>query len=164
MITNGKVRLVLAVVLAACVVGCDGTTGYPEGRTQPAAQVTPRAEWRAAEATGVQNAELAFDNDESSAASASGGYQGATLTIDFGKVCLFNQIVLHHGPKEMGFARRIAVSTSLDGRTFRKRFDGPGTRRVSIFSLVAPALGRYVRLQVVQPGAEPWSIGEVFVR
>ena len=162
--TNGNVRLVLAVALAACVLGCDGTTGYPEDRMQPAAEVTPRAGWRAVEATGVQNAELTFDGEESSAASTSSGYRGATLTIDFGKVCLFNQIILHHGPAEMGFARRIAVSTSMDGKTFRKRFDGPGTRKVSIFSLVAPALGRYVRLQVVQPGAQPWSIGEVFVR
>ena len=162
--TNGKVRLVLAAALAACVLGCDGTTGYPEDRMQPAAEVTPRAQWRAVEATGVQNAELAFDGEESSAASASSGYRGATLTIDFGKVCLFNQIVLHHGPAEMGFARRIAISTSMDGETFRKRFDGPGTRKVRIFLLVAPALGRYVRLQVVQPGAQPWSIGEVFVR
>ncbi len=159
-----KVRLFLATALVAMAAGCDGANGYPEGQHQPAADVTLRTRWTAHEVVNIVNAERAFDGNPSAAATTTRGYQGATLTIDLGKISQFNMIVLYHGAKEMGFARRVSVSISIDGKNFRKRFDGPGTRRVSIFSLVAPSLARYVRLEVTQPGTEPWSIGEIYVR
>ena len=162
--TNGKVRLFLAMTLAACMVGCDGATNYDENRMPPAANVAPRAEWTAHEATQILNAERAFDGNRSSAATTSSSYRGAALTIDLGKECMFNMIVIYHGNDEMGFVSRITVSTSMDGKTFVKRFDGPGTRRVSTFLLVRPVVGRYVRLQVVHPGQRPWSIAEIYIR
>ena len=162
--TKRTAGLILTIVIAASIMGCDGVTPYDENRMAPAAKVTPRREWTTGGSTGITGLELAFDGNRSTAAGTGSSYRGATLTIDLGKVCLFNMIVVDHGPEEMGFVRGIAVSTSLDGETYHKRFGGPGTREESIFSLVAPALARYVRLQVVEPGPEPWSIGEVYVR
>jgi len=159
---NRTMSLILKALVVTGVFGCDSATIY-NGTRQPAAVVTPREQWSVKEANGVDSPELAFDGGNG-AATTSTGYQGATLTIDLGKVCYFNEIIVDHGPNEMGFAGRVAVSTSVDGKTFHKRFDGPGTRGVSIFSLVAPALARYVRLQVVYSGNEAWTLGEIYLR
>ena len=141
-------------------VGCDPSPIYTEnGRRTAAGRVSDRAAWRAYGE--LKNPQGAVDGDINTAAVAAAGSRMPSLTIDLGKACCFNMVVVDHGRREHGFARRVAVLISADGRRYRQWYVGPGTRRVTIFSLVQPALARYVKLQVVERGAEPWSVAEV---
>jgi len=58
----------------------------------------------------------------------------------------------------------VAVLTSMDGREFEYRISGPGTRRITSLLLDRPVLARYVRLQAVLPGPQPWAVAEVYLQ
>ena len=153
-------RGLLIAMLASCVTGAGCGNGYDNGRSE-AAIITPRRTWRAS--GDMRTVQAAIDQDLATAAvSAESGGRG-TITIDLGKPCLFNMIFIEHGPNEMGFARRVAVLTSMDGEVFTQRYAGPGTRRVTALYLGAPVLARYVRLRAVVAGDRPWSVAEVFL-
>lgn len=126
----------------------------------PANAVTPRATWKVSGS--LAGAPKAVDDNLQSFASS--GAAGAQLTIDLGKWCLFNQVIVDHGPNEYGFPRRMAVLTSLDGSVFTQQHIVPGTRRITYATLPSPVLARYVRLQAVVQGDQPWSVAEVYLR
>jgi len=155
------VGCIVAAMLPGLWVGCAGVS-YSDGAHSPAAAVTPKRLWRAQGS--LQNAHLAIDGNQATAAVAALPYNGAALTIDLAKPCLFNMIAIEHGPDEWGFARRVSVLTSLDGEVFTNRFTASGTRWISIFCLIEPTLARYIRLQAVVPGQRPWSVAEVHVQ
>ena len=151
--------MVLAVGIAG-VAGCAGS--YEHGATGLASAVTSRSEWRVS--GDLREIVRAVDGQRGSAARAENGRSNTQITIDLGKTCLFNLVVVDHGPNEHGFCGRVALLTSLDGRSFTRRTVIQGTRRVTIFSLVTPTLGRHIRLQAIEAGSEPWSIGEIYVQ
>jgi hypothetical protein len=73
-------------------------------------------------------------------------------------------VIVDHGREDMAFAQQVGMMTSLDGRTFVRRYTGVGTRRVTTFCLMTPVLARYVRLEVLVPGDKPWAVAEVYVQ
>jgi len=150
-------------VLLAAAAGCDTAPIYTEhDRDRAIGKVPDRARWQA---TGtVSDAPKAIDGNVNTAAVAGNGVESPSLMIDLGKEAILNMVVLDHGRNEFGFARQVAVSTSVDGRRFIRRHTSPGTRRVSSLLLVSPVLARYIRLDVIVPGTSPWSVGEVHVQ
>jgi len=103
----------------------------------------------------------AIDGSVNTAATSVAGANAPSLTLDLGKAALFNMIAMDHGPDEFGFARRVVVRTSQNGRDFTKRYEAIGTRRVSSLMLVRPVVARFVRIEAAAPGAKPWSIAEL---
>jgi len=165
------VMLTSLAVLLGGAIGCDSTQSYNESNKQAASAITPRAGWTISSSSDVLNPELALDGNVSTAAQSGTNQQGAWVTIDLGKTCLFNTVIVDHGTSEQSYAGRVAIYTSTDGENFTYRFTGPGNRRVSLFSLVTPVLGRYVRLEVVKPQGgnyEPtsrtWALAEIYLR
>ena len=153
------------MLLSAAAALCSGCVGPMHGETArktPAAAITPRASWTAYGL--LENPELAIDDKVNTAAVSKDSYAGATLTIDLGKPCLFNMVVVDHGFRKDGFCRQMALLTSMDGRQFHQGHTVYGTRRLTIVALVAPRMARYVRLEAVQPGAEPWAVAEVYLQ
>jgi len=156
-------RWLLLVCLAAAQGGCGVSDIYSANGPKPqAAALSKRPNWRVS--GDLKDPAKAVDGDVNTAALSGRIYANASLTIDLGKPCVFNMVIIDHGPNETGFCGRVAVLTSLDGTTFTHRHTAPGTRRVTIASLIAPALARYVRLQAVQEGSEPWSVAEVYLQ
>jgi len=151
-------RILIAV--AACVAGCAGS--YEHGAAGPASAVTPRSDWRIS--GDLREIVRAVDGQRDTAARADNGRSNSQITIDLGQTCLFNMVVVDHGPNEHGFCGRVALLTSLDGRNFTRRTVMQGTRRVTVFSLVTPTLGRHIRLQAIEAGPEAWSVGEIYVQ
>ena len=149
-------------LLAAIAVSCNGPI-YHHGRTHsPAAAVPDRRQWRV---TGdLRNSHKAADGNVSSAAVSLRNYDSAYITVDLGKVSLFNMVIVDHGAEEFGFCRRLAVETSLDGKTFTFQYAAPGTRRVTLLVLSRPVLARYVRLKTIVPGMRRFSVAEVYLR
>jgi hypothetical protein len=123
--------------------------------------LSARTSWLAGGA--LSNAQAALDGDLSTAALSDYQYAGADITLDLQRPCLFQMVVLHHGKSEMGFARRVGVSTSLDGNIFIDRYVAPDLRRVATLSLPSPVLARYVRIKAIVPGSQPWSIAEIYL-
>lgn len=148
----------ILILTAAMAGGCGGDFMDMSGR--PAASIVPdRRQWTV---TGdVSRPARAADANAQTAAVSAAEYDGATVTVDFGKACLFNLAVIDHGPYEMGFAKRVAISTSLDGETFTYRKGATGTRGVTAISLITPVLARYVQFKAVMPGDQPWSVAEI---
>lgn len=144
------------------VVGCDPAPLYVDPRNQVIQRVTPRSEWRAGGS--LRDSAYAIDGDIGSMAVSQQGAASGELTIDLGRSCLFNMIVIDHGRNEHGYSQRITVLTSLDGRTYTQRYQAVGTRRVSIFSLMTPTLARFVRLRADGIGQSPWSVAEVHLQ
>lgn len=161
--TSTACRLALLVLAAAVLcAGCVGPT-YGEGAGKlPAAAITPRQAWTA---YGVlEHPELAIDDKANTAAVSGDSYAQATLTIDLGKPCFFNMVVVDHGFRKDGFCRQMALLTSMDGRQFQRLQAVYGTRRLTIVALVTPRMARYIRLEALEPGTEPWAVAEVYVQ
>jgi len=85
------------------------------------------------------------------------------LTIDLGKSCMFNMVVIDHGPGGTGYAHQVTLLVSIDGTDFQPIHVSPGTRRITTLSVITPTLARYIRLEATEPGAQPWSIAEVYL-
>ena len=148
------------LIYVAAAGGCDPE--YNSRTKFPAAAISDRSIWKVS--GGVRAPQNAIDDDLSTAAVTTHSYANRAIIIDLGKVCVFNTVIIEHGDDEFGFCRRVGISTSIDGQEYTQQAAGPGTRKVSIFALVRPVLGRYVRLQAIVPGSRPWSIAEVHLR
>ena len=146
---------------AAIVPGCVENIYDNQGKAQ-AAMITPRQQWRVE--GDVNDPAYAIDGLLSTASTTGYDYDNATVTIDLGKICLFNMVVIDHGENENGFCRRLAMLTSTNGKTFIRRKIAPGNRRVSIICLISPILARYVRLQAISQGQEPWALAEIHMQ
>jgi hypothetical protein len=154
-------RWFLRIALAGCAAGM-GCAGEYGGGHSEAAVISPRSTWRAA--GDLQSVASAIDQNPGTAAVSTAPDGRGTITIDLGKPCLFNMVVIEHGSNEMGFARRVAVLTSMDGEIFTQRYAGVGTRRVTILYMGTPVLARFVRLRAIVAGEQPWSVAEVFLQ
>jgi len=156
-------KTIVWLAAAAVLCGCDGGSSVNyNGKRSPGAALTDRKLWRAS--GDLRDAPKAIDGDRATAAVSGESYSTAAITIDLGRVCVFNRVIVEHGPDEHGFPRRMAVATSLDGKEFTQQTQVPGTRRVTNAVLITPVLARYVRLQVAMPGARPWSVAEVILQ
>jgi len=142
--------------------GCVGPIYHPTGQKPLAARITPRQEWRIQ--SDLHDPAYAVDGQLSTISQSGYDYDNATITIDLGKVCLLNMVVIDHGEKEHGFCRRLVLLTSTNGKKFVRRHISPGNRRVSIVCLMIPTLVRYVKLQVISQGQEPWAIAEIYIQ
>ena len=157
-------ELLVVAVCAILVAGCEGTGNLYEHRSikPPAAVLSDPRSWVV---TGnVLNAQDAVDGDKTTAARGDVNVGQASITVDLGKVCTFDAIFLDHGRYALGCARRLAVSTSMDGRYFTHHYEAPGTRMVTSLLLVTPVMARYVRIKVVEPGDTPWNVAEVYIQ
>ena len=124
-------------------------------------RLSPRSDWLISGE--LRDPHYAVDGNDSTAAVSGSDYQGATLTIDLGKLCQFNMVIVEQGNGRYGFPRRLGVLTSSDGVNFRKQMEVPGLRRVTTALLVQQVLARYVRLEAIVPGDKPWSVAEVHI-
>ena len=155
----------LCVGLAVFGGACDTAPIYSEGNRDLAlGRVPDRSRWRVTDAVQMRDGQKAIDGSVHTAAVAVEGAEGPSLTIDLGKAGLFNMIALDHGPNEYGFARKVEVHTSQNGRDYTMRYEAIGTRRVSSFMLVSPVVARHVRIKVIAPGPKPWSVAEVHLQ
>ena len=145
--------------------GCNGpgagTVGTGRVETQ-AARVTARKQWKAS--GNVVDAAKAIDGRDSTRAVSRQLQEDPQITIDLSQLCFFNMITIEHGSDEHGYARRVAVSTSRDGKQFTHRHSAPGNRRVTYVALIAPVLARYVRISAVGKGSRPWSLAEIRIQ
>jgi len=112
----------------------------------------------------VENPGHAIDGNINTAAIGASRGRAASLVVDLGKPGTFNMVVIDHGRNALGFAREVEVYTSLDGKSFKRRYRALGTRRVSTFCLMEPVLARYVRLDAVEAGDQPWSLAEIHLQ
>ncbi len=152
----------LFVTVAAAVGGCDGTGGYSNnGQQLLTGQVSPHSVWRVTST--LLDSSKAIDGDISTAAVGRGSGND-TITIDLGKVCMFNLVIIHHGGNANGHCKRVGVLTSLDGQDFAYRGSASGKRKVTNILLGQYVLARYLRLQAVIPGTKPWSIAEIYLQ
>ncbi len=158
-----QLMLFWIAVTAMVVGGCVPSGIYtPDGRTSPAAAISKRSQWNVF--GDLREPHLAADGLVRTAAVSGNPYDGAMLTIDLGKACLFNMVVIDHGADEYGFPRRLDLLTSMDGQSFRHRWSGPGMRRVTNICPFTPIFARYIRFRVTIPGDRPWSVAEVYVQ
>jgi len=155
------VKYVACILPLAVLTGCVSPI-YHDGSKPPAASVSHRSRWQASGS--VSNPNNAIDGNIATAALSGNSYENATLTINLGKTCVFNLVVIDHGQRAMGFCRRLAVAMSMDGKTFKHVYAASGTKRITYLWLPSPVLARYVRLQVVVPGRKPWSVAEVHLQ
>ena len=144
----------------ALAAGCDPGPVYDGAGTNLLGTRIPSVgQWSAAGT--VSNPAQAIDGNIHTAATAANHDANSHLTIDLGKICGFNMVVIDHGREEHGFALRVEVKVSQDGRGFTTVYRGTGTRRVSTFLLDRYRLARFVRIEAAAPGAKPWSIAEL---
>ena len=144
-------------MLLAC--GCVGDIGYTGSPPPLDNSVSPRRQWKAAGT--ITDPARAIDGNLGTLALAN-PHNNAALTVDLAKACIFNMVVIDHGSNEYGFARRIAVSVSLDGKRFTRVHTGMGARRVTLLSIMKPTLARYIRLEATMSGPRPWAVAEVY--
>lgn len=140
-----------------------GCTSQIYSHQSPAAvNISPYTSW--AISGDLNNPRAAIDDNIITAATSNAYYTTAQITLDLGKPCVFNTVVLDHGIDRDAYARRTAVYISMDGRNFQYQYAVPGTRRITVLNWVTPVMARYVRVQAVTPGDRPWSIAEVYIQ
>lgn len=148
----------LGMVAAALLSGCQPDT-YSSNGGYLGADICPKKDWTASGT--LSNPSYAIDGNLDTAALSDYQYTGAELTIDLHRPCVFQTVIIEHGKNERGFARKIAVATSVDGSVFTDRYVAGDSRKVAILSLPGAVLARYVRIRAVTPNTQPWSIAEV---
>jgi hypothetical protein len=151
-----------AMCWLATLCGCVDTATQETSQPAPAAKVSPLAEWTVSGSM-PDPGRAADDNLRSYVQVPAGSDQGQ-LTIDLGKACLFNVVVLEHGPTQQGHARRVMVLTSLDGREYTSRAQVPGTPRRTFIAILTPTLARYVQIRAVPAENRPWIVAEVYLQ
>lgn len=159
-------RTILAAALIAAVAGSGGCPNQqiysPNGGTLLPGGVSPNTEWRVS--GDLPGLTRAIDGRLDTAALSGPEYRNATVTVDLARPCMFNMLILDHGHNPMGFPRRVAVLTSVNGVDFTPRCTVPGKRRVTTVLLPEFITARYVQFQVVEPGNRPWSLAEVLLQ
>ena len=161
-----------SVLVVATLGGCAPDAIYSGSETVAVASVgpklapiiTPKSMWRAY--GDFDNAQRAVDGNVHTFAVTGPSYDNAKITIDLGKRCLFNTVVIDQGPDdklESGFCRRIAVQVSNDGVRFYQAYTVSGTRRITYCPIITPTMARYIRLVAIVPGDMPWSIAEIYL-
>ena len=150
------------VVLAAMASGCGVGSIYSDPQGSMVGYVSSRGTWKIS--GDLPNAKNAIDDDVSTFARTGQSYANSQLTIDLGQPCLFNMVVVDHGPNRDGYPARLAVLTSGDGKEFILRHAVGGSRRVTTALLLTPVLARYVRIQAVEEGRQPWSVAEIYLQ
>jgi hypothetical protein len=151
-----------SVLLVVMLDGCAPESIYAGSEPEAVASITPKSKWRAY--GDFHNAQYAVDGNVHTSAVTGPSYDNAKFTIDLGKRCLFNTIIIDQGPDdELGFCRRIAVQVSNDGVSFYQAYTVSGTRRITYCSIVTPTMARYIRLVALVPGDRPWSIAEIYL-
>ena len=155
---------VCLVFLVGVMAGCDVVAPVysPSIGGYLGANITPKDTWVAR--GNLANPASAVDQDLSTAAISGYQYKEAELTIDLKKVCLFQTVIIEHGAAVGGHCRSVDISTSVDGKIFNNKYITPGTRRVTIASLPAPTLARYVCIKASRPGSNRWVIAEVYLQ
>lgn len=161
---NYQRRYICLVFLVGVMVGCDVVAPVysPSTGGYLGANITPKNTWAAR--GDLANPASAIDHDLSTAARSDYQYKGTELIIDLKKVCLFQSVIIEHGAARGGHCRSVNISTSVDGRIYNNKYIAPGTRRVTIISLPAPTLARYVRLEASSPGRSRWAIAEIYIQ
>lgn len=146
------------------MVGCDVVAPVysPSTGGYLGANITPKDTWVARGS--LANPAFAIDQDLATAARSDYQYEGAELIIDLKKVSLFQTVIIEHGAARDGHCRSVAITTSVDGKIFNNKYVAPGTRRVTIVSLPAPTLARYVRIEAARPGRDRWAIAEIYIQ
>ena len=145
------------------IAGCGpASTIYTGSRGFLAASVTPKSMWRAF--GDVIDPAAAVDGNVGTAATSGREYTGHAVTIDLGKACLFQTVIIEHGRSDLGYARTVEVATSTHGSGFQTKYTTHGTRRATIISLPRPVLARYLRLRAVRADDRPWSLAEVYIQ
>lgn len=153
--------ILVASILGAALGGCAGPI-YSDREIGSAASISPKSTWRVA--GDFRDMAAATDSNISTAATTAVSYDGAKLTIDLGRRCLYNMIVLDQGPRDqMSYCRRISVLISNDGVNFYQVYSAAGTRRITYCPLLTPTMSRYIRLVATVPGDKPWSIAEIYM-
>lgn len=158
-------RFILTFVpLTAMLAGCGGTPMIYQDNSQSllGESLTPKNTWLAS--GDVTTPASAIDGQVDTLANSGASYAGATFTIDLGRSCVFQTIILDHGRNEDGYAATVEVFTSTDGRIWQPEYVTIGTRRATILSLPKPTLARYLRLRALRPGPGPWSLAEVYLQ
>ena len=163
-----KLVILLLIPVAAgatvCASGCGAGAIYSGGSMFNPPAITPKAKW--AIYGDLLQIRHAIDGDTYTAAveKSYGRQKQSSFTIDLGRVCLFNTVVIDHGVDEFGYCRTVGVSSSTDGDSFKQCHSGPGTRRVTILSLPTATLARYVRVHCEVANPRPWSVAEVYLQ
>lgn len=106
----------------------------------------------------------AIDGSPITFAITSKRYNNAAITLDLGRPCIFNLVALRHGINENAFARRVLLSTSLDGKKYTNRYECAGTKMVTYIPMLTFITARYIRIRASVPGREAWSIAEIYVQ
>ena len=164
--TKAVVSVLRVAVCAVCLSlpflgGC--ASQIYSHQPQVSVNVSPCTSW-AITGDHMNNVQWAIDDVLVTAATSDAYYTSAAVTVDLGKPCVFNMVVLDHGIERDGYARRTAVYISMDGKNYQYQYAVPGTRRVTILNWVTPVMARYVRVQAIAPGDRPWSIAELYVQ
>lgn len=158
----GSLALAMGLFMPLVLCGCPGNI-WDDTDRGPVASISPKSMWRAY--GDFQNPQYAVDGNIDTYAITGTSYEGARLTIDLGRRCLFNMIILDPGPgHEMDYCRRIAVQISYDGVNYRQIYSAPGTRGLTYCDMVTPTVARYIRLVATVPGDRPWAIAEVYLK
>jgi len=166
---NANVQTILiraSLLLAACVsAGCElEGFNYSGDRAAPGV-ISTNKEWTIVAHGGqFKDIRSAIDDNQATAAQSGRGYANAAVTLDLGRSCYFNCIAILHGNNPDGYARQVALSSSLDGRTYKHQQTVYGTRKVTYILLVQPIRARYLRLTAVRQNIHPWSISEIFLQ
>ena len=153
---------IFGAVSLLALVGCNPTFNA-DGPRVPRGGISAMTRWTISAPQGqFEGLENAIDGSSQTAAKASGDYTGASFTVDLGRHCIFNMIVLAHGREENGYAGRVGIEVSTDGKTFQGGWSSLGTRAQTYIPLLTPITARYVRITATEASVMGWVISQVY--
>lgn len=158
---SSAAMMLAAAILATAGAGCGSAALNQDGQKANSASITPIRQWRITGALAGMGKTI----DGNTVTAAVSDKAGDTyFTIDLGRACLFNMIIIRHGADRDAFPKQVAMLSSLDGAQFTLQHVALGTRSRTTLCAIKPILARYVRLRVTGDGERPWSIAEMYIQ
>lgn len=158
------VTLIILVGAFFILPGCEPEFDMTRG-TVLGDSISPQNSWKiSSTGGGIIGLRQAIDGSPITFAITTKRYGNATIILDLGRPCIFNLVALRHGMNENGFARRVSLSTSQDGKKYTPRYECIGTKRITYIPILTPITARYIRIRASLPGREAWSIAEIYLQ
>jgi hypothetical protein len=125
--------------------------------------VSPPSQWQV-HSTLQPGAAVADGSLETVAVAANPTSKDQYVLVDLGCAAMVRQVTQHHGASETGFPRQYRVDVADEHNfPYWLQFVGPGAPGDSTATFAKPVHARFVRITLLEPCAEPWTISELTI-
>lgn len=125
--------------------------------------VPPAEEWKVYTSLAVP-AHLTDGDVATVAVAPNAASKEQSILVDLGRLSIVQHVVQAH-PSEVGFPKRYRIDVAGEHNfPYRIEFVGEGSPNETITTFAKPVCCRFLRITLMEPCGDPWSVAELSIR